>query len=210
MTAAMGRMEPQDQPMEEAGRGGDTNMGHLTPGEIVLPVEIVSARGTVKKLTEMFESAGLDINEYTVGNEKNKMNPDTGYPEFFSLSKMFTGKSRSQRRRDAENKAERQQQARLDAQYNRMMAAITEQKADLEAKSKLEKAKFRADSIKSQLAFKDKLKTYKTDKLQVGAKAVGMSAEVSDKDDLPNQKRKFARRRDMARKISSYNARRPM
>jgi hypothetical protein len=208
MTAMMGGM--QDQPMEEAGRGGDTDMGHLTPGEVVLPVEIVSARGTVKKLTEMFEKAGLDIDEYTVGNEKNKMNPDTGYPEFFSLSKMFTGKSRSQRKRDAENKIERQQQARLDAQYNRMMAAITEQKADLEAKSRLEKAKFRADAIKSQLDFKDKLKTYKADKLQVGVKAVGMSAEVSDKDDLPNQKRKFARRRDMARKISSYNARRPM
>ena len=208
MTAMMGGM--QDQPMEEAGRGGDTDMGHLTPGEVVLPVEIVSARGTVKKLTEMFEKAGLDIDEYTVGNKKNKMNPDTGYPEFFSLAKALTGKSRSQRRRDAQARMERQQQAKLDAQYNRMMAAIAEQKADLEAKSKLEKAKFRADAIKSQLDFKDKLRLFKTDELKVGSKAVGMSAEVSDKDDLPNQKRKFARRRDMARKISSYNARRPM
>ena len=210
MTAAMGAMGPQDQPMEEAGRQGDTDLGHLTPGEIVLPVELVTARGAMEKLSAMFEEAGMDIEEFTVGHEKNKTNPETGYPEFFSLSKMFTGKSRSQRRRDAESAVEAKTRRQNEAHYARVMAALQEQREASTKKTKADKAKLRAESLQSQLQFKNKLSQIKGASLFKGSKADEMSADKSSmSNNLPMQKRKFARRRDIARKISSFNARRP-
>ena len=76
---------------EDAGRGGDVILGHLTPGEIVLPVEIAQSPEVAEQLMMVFEEAGMDISQYTVGDESNSINPETGHPEFFSLSKIFTG-----------------------------------------------------------------------------------------------------------------------
>lgn len=70
----------------EEGRGGDVVMGHLTPGEIVLPLEL--ALKLEKMLTEEFKKAKMDINEYIVGHPKNKINPETECPEFFSWSSL--------------------------------------------------------------------------------------------------------------------------
>lgn len=76
--------------VEDAGRGGDTLVGHLTPGEIVIPVEIANDPEMQLDLQEMFLEAKMDINEFTVGHEANKINPETGYPEFLSLKSVVS------------------------------------------------------------------------------------------------------------------------
>ena len=72
---------------EREGRGDDTILGHLTPGEIVIPVDLQN-NTNMENLAVMFEDAGVDLENYTVGHEANKINPDTGYPEFVSWNPM--------------------------------------------------------------------------------------------------------------------------
>jgi hypothetical protein len=63
------------------GRGGDTELGHLTPGEVVLPREFPQQRPDL--FAEIAEFFGNDIGRYTVGGGDDSINPDTGYPEFY-------------------------------------------------------------------------------------------------------------------------------
>ena len=72
---------PQDQ-LAEAGRGTDKVMAHLSLGEIVIPRAFQDDPEVMAVLQQMFEAGGADINEFTVGHEANKINPETGYPEF--------------------------------------------------------------------------------------------------------------------------------
>ena len=74
--------------IEEAGRDTDNMVGHLTVGEIVIPRNIADDKDAQKVLAALFESYDIDMEEFTVGHEKNKINPETGYPEFF-LKKAF-------------------------------------------------------------------------------------------------------------------------
>jgi len=69
-------------PEEQAGRGGDTLLSHLTPGEIVIPKELIETEIDRRKIQSIFDKQGLDINQFTVGHESNSVNPETGYPEF--------------------------------------------------------------------------------------------------------------------------------
>jgi hypothetical protein len=73
-------MDDKYDDMAEKGRGTDEVMGHLTVGEIVLPVEL--AQKLEPMLKKEFEAMDLDIEQYTVGHEKNSINPKTGCPEF--------------------------------------------------------------------------------------------------------------------------------
>jgi hypothetical protein len=73
-------MDDKYDDMAEKGRGTDEVMGHLTVGEIVLPVEL--AQKLEPMLKKEFEAMDLDIDQYTVGHEKNSINPETGCPEF--------------------------------------------------------------------------------------------------------------------------------
>lgn len=75
----------------EMGRGTDTVLGHLSLGEIVIPRAIQDDPEVQQMLAMIFEKAGADIREFTVGDEMNKINPETGHPEFFfkSLKKIF-------------------------------------------------------------------------------------------------------------------------
>jgi len=75
--------------IEEAGRDTDNMVGHLTVGEIVIPRNIADDKDAQKVLAALFESYDIDMEEFTVGHEKNKINPETGYPEFF-LKKAFS------------------------------------------------------------------------------------------------------------------------
>ncbi|CAB5212902.1 hypothetical protein UFOVP191_64 [uncultured Caudovirales phage] len=72
---------PQDN-AADAGRGTDNTLAHMTLGEIVLPLPIVSDQNVMQAIAQAFQAAGLDINQYTVGHESNTINPETGYPEF--------------------------------------------------------------------------------------------------------------------------------
>ena len=65
------------------GRGGDVVMGHLTPGELVIPVAMMEDPEIARVLEDAFDSFEMDMDKYTVGHENNNVNPDTGYPEFY-------------------------------------------------------------------------------------------------------------------------------
>jgi hypothetical protein len=72
---------PQDN-MAEAGRGTDNVMAHMSLGEVVIPRAFLDDPQVMQALQMIFQAAGADINEFTVGHEANKINPETGYPEF--------------------------------------------------------------------------------------------------------------------------------
>jgi hypothetical protein len=65
-------------PLDRAGRFGDTTVGHLTPGEVVIP----------RRIAEQVESPlrqilGQRFGEFQVGGLDDKINPITGRKEFF-------------------------------------------------------------------------------------------------------------------------------
>lgn len=68
--------------MKQHGRNGDTELGHLAKGELVIPTELQSIDffDTIK---DAFTNAGVDINRYIVGDDANSINPVTGYSEYF-------------------------------------------------------------------------------------------------------------------------------
>lgn len=77
---------------EEAGRGTDTVMAHMSLGEVVIPREFLSDPDVMGMLEALFQQNGSSLNEFTVGDPTNKINPETGYPEFGffkSLGKIF-------------------------------------------------------------------------------------------------------------------------
>lgn len=60
-----------------AGRGGDTRIAHLTPGEVVVPRKIAPlALG-------LLSDAGINPERYQVGRNANSRNPRTGLLEFY-------------------------------------------------------------------------------------------------------------------------------
>ena len=72
------------QDMSQFGRNGDTMMAHVSPGEAIVPQEILTENPKLAKgLGVAFEDAGLDPSRYVVGSGTNSINPDTGEPEFF-------------------------------------------------------------------------------------------------------------------------------
>jgi len=62
---------------EQAGRKGDRLLGHLTPGDVVIP------KGKVTPELREFLAQHFDVDRYTAGHEKNSTNPKTGLPEFY-------------------------------------------------------------------------------------------------------------------------------
>jgi hypothetical protein len=77
--------------MADMGRNGDTVLGHLSRGEMVVPNELLDADdGALRKiLAGVMKEVGINPNQFTVGHEENKINPATGLPEFGWLSKAF-------------------------------------------------------------------------------------------------------------------------
>ena len=72
------------QNMERYGRNGDTAMAHLTPGETVVPRQVLQQNPQVARgLGRAFKDAGADPRRYVVGSGQNSINPMTGQPEFF-------------------------------------------------------------------------------------------------------------------------------
>tara|TARA_R100001443_G_scaffold24201_4_gene36442 strand:- start:27553 stop:28755 length:1203 start_codon:yes stop_codon:yes gene_type:complete len=68
------------------GRFGDTMIGHLSTGEMVLPRPIATDPVLKRALFDAFERHETDPNRYTVGHYENSINPITGAPEFGWLS----------------------------------------------------------------------------------------------------------------------------
>lgn len=79
MQAAMGQAA-------DAGRGTDTVVAHMTLGEVVIPREIMEDPEAAQAIQAVLDAYGVNVREFTVGDPANKINPETGYPEF-SLKK---------------------------------------------------------------------------------------------------------------------------
>lgn len=59
----------------------DDSVGHLTTGEIVIPVEALQPE-LLMQLEKSFQDAGLDLQSYVVGSGQEHVNEKTGMPEF--------------------------------------------------------------------------------------------------------------------------------
>lgn len=77
--------------MAKKGRGTDTKLAHLSLGEVVIPRRFLDDEEFRGELAERFAEEGASLEEFTVGEDANKINPETGYPEFFfgGLGKLF-------------------------------------------------------------------------------------------------------------------------
>ena len=70
--------------MASMGRGGDSEIGHLSVDELIVPPRVLQSNPQlVQALLQGFEEAGLDIGQYLVGGGDDSMNPETMMPEFF-------------------------------------------------------------------------------------------------------------------------------
>lgn len=67
----------------EAGRGTDTVLGHLSLGEVVIPRAFLDDPQVLQAIQAIFSAAGANLAEFTVGDKANKINPETGHPEFW-------------------------------------------------------------------------------------------------------------------------------
>ncbi len=85
-------MEQQmNMPMgaEDMGRATDTVLGHLSLGEVVIPRAFLDDPQVMQVLQAIFQAGGANMAEFIVGDPANKINPETGYPEFFKFKKIF-------------------------------------------------------------------------------------------------------------------------
>lgn len=75
--------------MRKAGRNGDTEVAHVSPGEVIVPREVLEQYPDVAKIIgAAIAGVGADPNRYVVGTANNSINPYTGQPEFF-LKRLF-------------------------------------------------------------------------------------------------------------------------
>lgn len=75
---------PEANAMASVGRGGDTMMAHVTPGDYVIPKDIlVEHPEFLVKLKKVMQDANEDYRTHMVGSGFENINPETGSPEFF-------------------------------------------------------------------------------------------------------------------------------
>lgn len=116
----------------DKGRGTDNMVGHLTRGEVVIPKQFLESEPKLREsLARLFKSKGGTLEEFTVGHEANKINPETKQPEFYwwipyALTAGATIYAAETARKSA--KAARQQAA-ADAAAAREQAAAQAQQA---------------------------------------------------------------------------------
>lgn len=81
--------ELMEQDERHLGRATDSIMGHLSLGEVVIPRAFLDDPQVMEMLNALFAQHGEQLAEFTVGDPSNKINPETGNPEFFKLKKLF-------------------------------------------------------------------------------------------------------------------------
>lgn len=86
---------PQIDAMASVGRGGDTMMAHVTPGDYVIPKNVlVQHPEFLVKLKKVMSDMGSDYRTHMVGSGFENINPQTDAPEFWSVGgavKTFAG-----------------------------------------------------------------------------------------------------------------------
>lgn len=63
------------------GRGDDTEVAHVTPGEMVIP-RVFQTPEVLAALTRVAAAEGVPLERFRVGAARNNINPNTGAPEF--------------------------------------------------------------------------------------------------------------------------------
>ena len=79
---ALAGMQAQARSLARKGRGGDTAIGHLTPGEVVVPASVLGQPGVRDRLLFGFQRSRLPMGRYTVGGTDDSRNPRTGMREY--------------------------------------------------------------------------------------------------------------------------------
>ena len=80
--AAMpGGMSNKFASMAQRGRFGDTQMAHMTPGEIAVPPQVQTPQ-VLATLQQAFKGVGADVRQFAAGSPFAAHNPDTGQQEF--------------------------------------------------------------------------------------------------------------------------------
>ena len=70
--------------IKNMGRFGDTELAHVTPGEVVLPPNFLNENPKLKTAIEkILAKDDTSVAELMVGDNMNSINPATGLPEFF-------------------------------------------------------------------------------------------------------------------------------
>jgi hypothetical protein len=86
--APMGTMAME---LAEAGRGGDSMLAHLTPGEVILPLGMMDDPDFERAVENRFNQLDLDPEEYVAGLGIASLNPITGLEEFGFFKKIAKG-----------------------------------------------------------------------------------------------------------------------
>jgi hypothetical protein len=143
--------EDEAEMIAAEGRGGDVVMGHLTPGEVVIPVDLAEDPDFMRVLQDAFDSYEIDVSQYTVGSEDNSINPDTGYPEFGydHHAAAVAAQARAQHETIERMAREKTQWAlaseqRQQNELNRAAQARASRQADIRARQQAQQAAARA------------------------------------------------------------------
>lgn len=67
------------------GRGGDTTLAHLTPGEKTVPPEVQTPK-VLATLNKAYKDKGVSPEQFTVGSPQSSVNPATGLNEYNFMS----------------------------------------------------------------------------------------------------------------------------
>jgi hypothetical protein len=77
----VGERSAQGKDLALQGRLGDSLVGHLTPGDAIIPAEIQNNPRVKQLLQEIYSITGTNPGRFIAGAQ-NKINPKTGLPEF--------------------------------------------------------------------------------------------------------------------------------
>ena len=78
-----GAMNQRMQSLAGLGRGGDTTLAHLTPGEVVVPRSIAQMYpDLVSSIADAIRRRGRNPSDFIVGAPEGPLNPHTGMEEF--------------------------------------------------------------------------------------------------------------------------------
>lgn len=69
----------------QQGRGGDTMLAHLTPGEKTVPPEVQTPK-VLATLDKAYKDKGVQPQQFTAGTPQSSKNPSTGLPEYNFMS----------------------------------------------------------------------------------------------------------------------------
>ncbi len=76
------RQVRQARELAAQGRGNDTEIAHVTPGELVVPRQLQTPE-FMAALSRAATEHNIPLEKLSIGNAKNRINPNTGAPEFW-------------------------------------------------------------------------------------------------------------------------------